>query len=321
MRNILFTAVLAAGIAGCVGGIDSPNGTGGPGGTTNPPGGTTNPPGDTNPPGGTTNPPGPTTDAGKASKAAYDATVDPILRRQCIGCHKEGTTVTNAPAFVATDMTNGYAVAAASGALVGDLTPAGAPILTLILQTGHQSQQYTAADQASITKWLALELAARKDGTGAQLDPVTKLENNWSSCMTLADFSSANMIAWATVNSNDNGNGNAQCQACHNLGEDSFAANVVPDSGFALISQNRITMKQYFTVDSTTAPTKIVVNTANIAAVGTGTAPGHIGHRRFNLTANQGATAVTALTNFYNLTMAKVTAAGAAGCGAPKFVP
>lgn len=313
MRNILFTAALAAGLAGCVGGIDSPTGSDpGPGSDpgNNPGSDTTNPPPTDTPP---------ATDAGKASKKLFDDNVYPILKGKCGACHGQAAPLPNAPGFVSADATKGYTTAASSGALMGNLTPSGAPILSLI-KAGHQNATYTTDETSKITAWLAAETTARAGGQGGE-DPnsptaiITRLENQWSACMTIANFTSANMAAWAQVNSNDGNNNNARCESCHNLGYEGFTANGVAQAGFDIISSERLQMKQYFTVDSVTTPTKIIVNQANLQAVATGT-EGHIGHRRFNLTNNQGLTAMTALNNFYNLTM---TAVAAGTCGPTKL--
>jgi len=305
MRNILFTALLAAGLAGCVGGIDSPTGTdNGPGSNTG-----SNTGSDTGSNTGSNDPGTPTGDAGKASKKLFDDNVYPIISAKCGGCHGANLQP-NAPAFVATDATKGYSMAASSGALVGNLTASGAPILSLI-KAGHQNVTYSTDQVTKITEWLAAETTARAGGQGGE-DPnspaaiATRLENEWSACMSLANFQTANMIIWASVNSND-GNGNATCGSCHNTGYEGFTANGVAATGFEIISTERLQMKQYFTLDSTTAPTKMIVNTTNLNAVATGT-EGHIGHRRFNLTANNGLAAMNALNAFYTSTMAAVTA-------------
>jgi len=319
MRNILYMAVLAAGFAGCVGGIDSPTGTdNGSGSNTGSDTGSDTGSNTGSNTGSGDNPGTPTSDAGKASKKLFDDNVYPALIAHCNSCHKEAGALANAPAFVATSAASGYSIAVNTAALIGDLTATGAPILALITR-GHQGAQYTSDEVTKITAWLAAETTARADGMGggdanSPAAKQSKIESDWSACMSLANFTTANMIIWASVNSND-GNGNATCGSCHNTGYEGFTANGVAATGFEIISSERLQMKQYFTIDSTTAPTKMIVNTTNLNAVATGTA-GHEGHRRFNLTNNNGLAAMNALNAFYTSTMAAVTAGN---CGPTKL--
>ena len=293
MRNILLTAVLA-GLVGCVGGID----------TTNPdPTG----PGDPTTPGDPTKP----GDASQA-KPLFDSDVYPILDAKCKSCHNSTSPLPQAPGFVAPTATDGYSVAHGYGSLVGDLSPS-APILSIVAQ-GHNGTSYTPTETSKITAWLAAELAARN--AGAPVDDnspgakITKLQKEWSGCMTLTNFNTAKMAtAWANMQTND-GNGNATCGSCHDNAEYNEIATTVAQKFFDKISQQTTLMSQYFTVDSVTAPTKIIMNTTQLNLVATA-GTGHIGHRRFNLTNSAG---MTALTTFYNATVAAKTAGT---CGQP----
>lgn len=293
MRNILLTAVMAAGLVGCVGGID----------TTNP-----------DPTGSGSDPttPDPTKPGDPAqSKTLFDANVYPVLAAKCKSCHSSTTPLPNAPGFVSPAATDGYSIAHGYGSLVGDLSP-NAPILAIVVQ-GHNGTSYTPDETSKITAWLAAELAARNSGTppddnspGAQ---ITKLQKEWSGCMTLTNFNTAKMVQWANLQTND-GNGNATCGSCHDNEEYNMLASTIPQKFFDGISQKSILMSQYFVVDSVTAPTKMIINTTQLNLVATA-GTGHIGHRRFTLTGTQ---AMTALTNFYNATMAAKTAGT---CGQP----
>jgi len=287
MRNILLTAVMAAGLVGCVGGID----------TTNP-----DPTGPGSDP--TTNPT-PTGDPAQ-SKTLFDANVYPVLAAKCKSCHSSTAPLPQAPGFVAPAVTDGYSIAHGYGALVGDLSPS-APILSIVV-AGHNGTSYTPDETSKITGWLAAELAARNSGTPTDDNSpgaiVTKLQKEWSGCMTLTNFNTAKMAtAWANMQTND-GNGNATCGSCHDNAEYNQIATTVPQRFFDKISQSTTLMSQYFTVDSVTAPTKIIMNTAQMQLVATA-GTGHIGHRRFNLTNSAG---MTALTTFYNATVAAKTA-------------
>src|SRR4051812_5344552 len=107
MRNILLTVVMATGLVGCVGGID----------TTNPdPGPSTG-----SDPGTGSNPGGPVTQA--QSKALFDSNVYSVLAAKCKSCHSSTAPLPHAPGFVAPTAADGYNIAHGYGALVGDLSP------------------------------------------------------------------------------------------------------------------------------------------------------------------------------------------------------
>lgn len=297
MRNILLAVVAAAGLVGCVGGIDTPSTP-----STPPPDGTG---------GGIANP----TAAADARKA-FDGNVYPIISAKCVSCHSASGPVGNITGFVGTDATSAYTTAVGYQALVGDRTPTGSPILTKIA-AGHNAQTYTDDEKSKITDWLTKELAARTSAppTGTTPpeetpgDATVRLTKEWSGCMTLANFTTANMIAWGNMRAN-----NSACKTCHVDGEYGQIASDVAAPFFNLISTNKYYMAQYFSVDLSqgVANAKVIINTRSFTAVGTGLAP-HQEHPRFQLTNSTG---MTALQKFYDLTMAAKTATPST-CGPP----
>lgn len=298
MRNILLAVAAAAGLVGCVGGIDTPAGP-----STPPPDGVG---------GGTTN----GTAAADARKA-FDDNVYPIIAGKCTACHSSSGPVGNITGFVAPTPADGYVTAAGYQAVVGDRTPTGAPILTKIA-LGHNAQTYTDTEKSKITDWLNKELAARTSAppTGtpppaeSPADATVRLTKEWSGCMTLTNFTTANMVAWGNMRAN-----NSACKTCHVDGEYGQIASDVPGPFFNLISTNKYYMAQYFSVDLSqgVAAAKVIVNTRSFVAVGTGLAP-HLEHPRFQLTNSTG---MTALQKFYDLTMAAKTAGT---CGTPTLM-
>lgn len=295
MRNILLAVVAATGLFGCVGGIDNaptpstpdPDGVGG----------------------GTNNGP-----QAQAAKTAFDSNVYPIIAAKCIACHSSAGPVGNVTGFVGASAAEGYTTAASYQALVGDRTPTGAPILTK-LDVGHQNLTYTADEKAKIADWLTKELAARAGGgdtgggTGGEspADATIRLTREWSGCMTLANFTTANMKTWGNMRAD-----NSACKTCHDNGEYGQIASDTDTLFFQTISTNKYYMAQYFTVDLSggTANAKVIINTRSFTGVGTATAP-HTEHPRFKF---DGSTGATALKKFYDLT----AAAKAAGtCGPP----
>lgn len=298
MRNILLSVVAAAGLVGCVGGIDMPPGPGpGPGSDTGP--------------------------AAMAAKQAFDSGVYPIISTasRCVGCHSAAGPSGNDTGFVGTTAANGYDTAVGYVALVGDLTPAGAPILAKIA-AGHEGQSYTDNEKSLITTWLSAELTKRSSGggtgSGSSGGPTnespgaatTRLTNEWSGCMTLANFTTANMAAFGNMRAD-----NSACKTCHVNGEYGQIASDVPAPFFTLISTNRYYMAQYFTVDLSggVAAAKIIPNTKSLTNMGLALDP-HTEHPRFTF---KGSTGDTALNAFYTSTMAAKTAGT---CGPPTLM-
>jgi len=302
MRNILLSVVAAAGLVGCVGGIDmpagDPNGSGSGSGS------------------GSDN-----SAAGIAARQAFDTGVYPIISAagRCVSCHSAAGPSGNDTGFVGTTAANGYDTAVGYVALIGDLTTAGSPILAKIA-AGHEGQSYTTDEKTKITAWLSAELTKRAStgtgtgsgsGSGTTTESpgaaTTRLTNEWSGCMTLANFTTANMIAFGNMRAD-----NSACKTCHVDGEYGQIASDVAAPFFQLISTNRYYMAQYFSVDLSqgVASAKIIQNTKNLTSIGTATAP-HTEHPRFTFA---GSTGATALQKFYDLTMAAKTAGT---CGPP----
>jgi len=297
MRNTLLAVVAAVGLVGCVGGIDMPNTP-----STPPPDGVG---------GGATGP------AAAEARKLFEDNVYPIVSAKCIGCHSSAGAVGNVTAFVAPALADSYVTAVGYQAVVGDWTPTGAPLLLKITSTvGHQGQSYTQDQKDKITAWLTKELEARSGGTPvtptgeSPAEATVRLTKEWSGCMSLANFQTANMKAWGNMQA-----GNSACKTCHNAGEYGNIADNIDNPFFTVISTNKYYMAQYFSADLSkgVAAAKMIINTRSFIGVGTALAP-HIEHPRFNLT---GSTGLAALQKFYDLTVAaKALPAGSPGaCG------
>lgn len=292
MRNIFLAVVAATSLLGCVGGIDNST--------------PTTPPTDGVGGGGT----GP---AAQAAKAAFDSDVYPIIQTKCAACHSSAGPSGNVTGFVSPQASDAYTTAASYQAIVGDRTATGAPILTK-LDLGHQNITYTADEKTKITNWLAKELEARAGGgtddggtTGGESPAAAtiRLTKEWSGCMTLTNFQTANMKQWGNMRADD-----SACKTCHVNGEYGQIAADTDEPFFTTISTNKYYMAQYFTVDLSAgvAAAKVIINTRSFIGVGTALAP-HIEHPRFKL---EGSTGYQALQKFYDLTVAN-KAAGTCG--------
>jgi hypothetical protein len=317
MRAVLLAAIASMGLVGCVGQLDQMG---------------TPPPGSV---GSGTNP-NPTPNS--MAKQMFDQNVYPIISSKTAasgcgmaGCHMVG----NSPGstqFVAADTTDGYATATSYQALVGNFAPSSAGILTQIA-AGHNGRTYSAAEQQAITDWLNQEVTERASGTGTGSGGTTtespgqataRLMNEWSACMNITDFNSANMAqAWGQMQTNQG----SRCESCHSTGGYGMIVTQVAESDpaggppglFTTIATNKYYMIQYFSVDLTQPGTggkmgKVIINHTSFEGVANRQPP-HTEHPTFNADNNQG---MQALQQFYDLTMAKVQAGG---CGMTKLDP
>lgn len=296
MRTFL-GLIASLGLVACVGGIDTP-----PAGGDDDDGGV----------GG-----GGSGSAAVEAKRMFEQDVYPIVKGKCIGCHSSLGPAGNITGFVSPEVADSYITATGYQAVVGNWTPDGAPVLTIVTQQAHKGQSYAADEVTKITNWLNKELEARAGGGGggptgtetpAQL--TQRLVNEWTGCMTLENFTAANMTAWGNVNAG----GGGQCKTCHGLGEYGHIASNVDQPFFDIISQDKYYLAQYFSVDIPNK--KVIVNTRSFTGVGERLPP-HQAHPGFNPTENNG---FAALEQFYTLTETAKAAAPGGVCGPSKLM-
>ena len=320
MRSLLLAAIATVGLVGCVGELD--------GGMT----------GGGDPVGTGTNPnPNPDSQARKK----FEQNVYPIIKAagqtsDCSSCHSATGPSGNVTGFVAPDLADAYATITSYQTVVGNFAPSSAGILTKIAG-GHQGRVFTDAQKASITDWLNTEVTERASGTGGGTTTGTnetysaataRVLNNWSACMSLTNFKTANMAsAWGNMQTNNG----TRCAACHSTGGYGMLITGVestdpaggPPGLFTVLSTNQYYMVMYFAVDLSDvtrdasgklANAKMKVNMDSFKGVAEGLPP-HTQHPTFNYQTNNG---MTALQTFYTSTMAAVTAGN---CGTTKLDP
>jgi hypothetical protein len=255
-----------------------------------------------------------------AAKKKFDDNVFPVLTAKCSGgaCHSQAGTGGSVTKFVATLATDGHKVATEYTALVGNFTASAAPILVMIKGGNHKGVSYATAEESKIVEWLDAEVTARNVNpnnppptSGETLSQATeRVLSGFAGCMQFTDFQTANMAnAWGNLTAQNN----QQCENCHATGGEGFIASRSAQFFYDVVSTKKYFFLQYFTVDLTQGAmaAKVVMNQASFLGVSQGQDP-HREHPRFNATQNQG---MTALTQFYNATMARV---GQAGLCAPK---
>lgn len=300
-----FLALIASlGLVACVGGIEQPTDTQDP---------------DPNGTGG-----GGSGQAAVDAKKLFETNVHPVIASLCVGCHNSTGPNGNVTGFVSTTVSNAYATATGYQALVGNWTPEGAPIVTKITAASktpsHQSITYSMDQLTKITGWLTKELEARGAGTPggngneSAGEATQRLLEEWSGCMTLTNFETADMRAWGNDNANNPG---GQCKTCHSLGEYGHIASATSTTFFPTITEDKYYMLQYFAVDLSlgVAAAKIIINDRSFEGVSTRTAP-HQQHGDFNYQNTQGYAALQA---FYNSTMTAKVAAPGGICGPKKL--
>ncbi len=255
----------------------------------------------------TTPPPG--TDGGttvaKKGKENFIANVHPIVMRcSGAGCHSQPS-VTGMYGFAITDAGASYEEVIKLPTLIGTYTEASAAIFTKIA-ANHQGITYSVADKTKINTWFTQELADRNTGGGGTpppplVDATAKLRE-WSGCMKIADFNTAQMAQkWGALAAS-----NAQrCANCHGGGGFAFmSGNGNATIFFDAITTQKDFLLKYFTVDAMGA---VVVNQAAFTNAGVALpTSGTSNHPAFNPTTNAG---MDALMLFYTAAKAHETAA------------
>jgi hypothetical protein len=287
--RILLALIASAGLVGCVGSIDPASSADDA---------TTTPQGPSNPSGADLS----------AAKALFDANVYSTLNAKCTGggCHSEDAQGSTLTRFVAKDASKGWSTAVGYSGLVGNFTNS-APILTKIEGGTHQGKSYTADEKTKIVAWLAKEVELRNGQSPTQPQGETlaaaadRVMAQFAGCMTLADFTAANMgPAWANINTNE-----GQCKRCHVNGESMFIANQDNTTAFNVISAKKMYWLQYFTVDLTqgAAAAKVIPNDVSFLGVHNRQAP-HSAHPTFPYPDNNAG--YTAREQFYQKTLTNI---------------
>jgi hypothetical protein len=223
------------------------------------------------------------------------------------GCHNAQSPGPNAPAFVSQttpqlDAFAAWTLITSMPAVVGSFGT-NAAILSLPA-SGHDGATFRADQITTITNWLALERAWRTRGSGSGSGSVDLLAQ-WSGCMQLADFEAADVApAFASIQTSDGGT----CAVCHSANSGFVVGNA--SNVFASISDYREYLSEFFIVDTSASPNRIVVNTAYFELAAAGGVDGM--HPTWNPTNNAG---MTALNEFYNLTLAHLDGTAAPACG------
>jgi hypothetical protein len=317
--KLAFLAVAALGLPACLGGYQpgqdptppqqqppANNGGGGGGGGGGAAGGggggggsmTGGPDGGT--PGGTAN-----------AKAMFDSTVSSMILMRCGASACHGGTGTTPTKFAAGTATTEYdTIIGYTSRVLGDFDKTQATIITKITAGGHNGQTYSAADIKTIGDWLDAEKSIRTStGTGTT-SPRELLLEKFSGCMVKTEWDTAGVAtAWAQKTTDTT---NTACQQCHVNGQ-GFFANADSTRMFNVLTTAKNPaggwfLEMYFTTDQTDpANPKMIINRDLITRASIGTAQ----HEKFQVDTDRNGTnppAMTRLTNFFNQTMAHLTA-------------
>ena len=262
--------------------------------------------------------------SGSEAQKLFETKVYPIIHKagaasDCSACHDARAPSGNATGFVAGNVDDAYATITSFQSVIGDLTPGAAGILSRMVATDvhvtMRGRSYTAEEKQAISDWLAKELEERAGvpPSGDSGTTSARLLNQWTACMTLANWQSANMTtAWGNLQTDDG----STCRSCHATGgqgmmisniETTYAGSV--PGMWTVVSSKETYLVQYFSVDFTASTPQIIVNELSFQGVATGTPP-HVEHPRFDPVNNEG---MAALRAFYDLTKADLGSCMASG--------
>jgi hypothetical protein len=251
--------------------------------------------------------PDPDPDPGVAARTQYTQNVHPIMARcQGTACHSLDAPASSAIGkYYVPDAAQTYIEITNAPSIVGGYESI-APIITKI-DAGHQGVSYSGADRTAITAWLAAETRERADDPTQPppVDPL-KLLQEWSACMTLENFTAAQMPQrFGGLISTDQ----RACRNCHNDGAFGFTTSLSAQLYFNLVATSKSQNLKYFSV----ANGKVVINMGALTNAGTVLA----NHPPFDPVNNLG---MPALQQFYDLTETARLEAGDLGCGEPKLI-
>jgi hypothetical protein len=242
-----------------------------------------------------------------AAKEQFVQNVSPIVAR-CGGtaCHDAATTGGPLGHFVMTDANGEYDAITAAPSIVGTFESI-APIITKV-DAGHNGIVYSNADRTAIQNWLAAETAERANNPNQPPPPPDPVEllKAFSACMTLDNFTAANMPTLFGGMAASNGQA---CRNCHGDGGFGFTDNDQEQPYFDIISTSMSQHLKYFSVSQG----KVIINNGSFANAATNV-PMHPPFDAMNMSG------MPALLDFYTRTNDAATLAGTAGCGPAKLV-
>lgn len=148
--------------------------------------------------------------AGGDAKNVFKSTVYPSLAKECGDCHQKGQR--GAPVFLGAGADPSYTAIEGFPGLLS------APSISPLVQKGvHSGPALTATQADAISKWLKLEVTARKlasdPGTPKNLRAAFKA---FGECMDYARWRELKLDTIALV---DTENNQGKCLSCHNYGQ------------------------------------------------------------------------------------------------------
>jgi hypothetical protein len=223
----------------------------------------------------------------KMGETVFKRDVHPtMLKCSSAGCHDRTAVSAALSKFYDADADLSYDAVIMSPSLVGTFSSI-EPIITKI-EAGHQNITYTPDEKSKILNWLSIETEERKGDTPTPTVDPKALLREWSGCMSLENFNTANMTqAWATLGGDDD----RLCMSCHQGGLGFYIVNT-PQTFFDVLSSTSAFLVKYFSVS--TVENKVVVNTGSFE-----NANKIAGHPTFPVKTNPG---FLALEEFYTLT-------------------
>jgi hypothetical protein len=224
----------------------------------------------------------------KMGPKVFKADVHPlILKCGSVGCHETTAQGAAISKFYASEPTVSYDATINSPLIVGTFS-AIAPLITHI-EAGHKNlPNWTPDEKSKILNWLSVETEERKGTTPTPMVDPKQLLKDWSGCMSLANFETAQMTQkWGTLA----GTNQALCRSCHQTGLGFYIGNPAQNF-FDIVSKTSGFLLKYVTVN--TQEGKVVINNGAFES-----ANKIKDHPLFPVTTNAG---YLALQQFYELT-------------------
>lgn len=254
------------------------------------------------------------------ARQQFDAEVAPMMTA-CASCHVGAIDSIPLKWLGNNGATGYYAAITAEESVIGGYNPDLANLILKGEHDGGNARAWTDTEKATIADWLIAEATERNipldDGTpptGGVTTPTTSREAlaQWSGCMSIDDWRSSLVYQWA-----DKGSERGDCKSCHNQGAGGFYA---ADDANIMFEMNKYEV--YITTFFTAAPKDITnpslgyevkINEQKLRSKANAT-----GHPGFN---PDGGNQMQYLRDFYDLTMARITAGTCGPAGFPTTPP
>jgi hypothetical protein len=255
------------------------------------------------------------------ARMMFESDVSPLLTSACSSCHTGAIDTINDTSYNymgATGATGYYAAVTLDTSITGGFDPGLSNLLNKGLHDNGNARAWTQTEADAITEWLLTEA----DERGIELDPEPPVGTTpttsrealaqWSGCMSINDWTTSLVFQWA-----NKGSDRGQCMSCHNQGAGGFFASDDENNMFEM-NRYEVYLTTFFTAApvSVTDPSqgyRVLVNEQKLRQKANA-----VGHPSYN---PDGGQQMQYLNDFYNRTLARITAGTCPAQGFPETPP